>query len=182
MRNTDLKHQDQGPGRVLLALPLVLFVLLLPVACKKNSNQPIVLPSACGSSDGICPSGCTFYEDSDCPKCSSTVGLTAPIRPCSPQFKCVNLLGTYPLMGITEITTPSDVPTCATREPTLRPLATGCNYGGRGAFTDSRYSWTDADGTARYWCEFRPAGTSCKFQTALAHLCAWFGRQCGRCL
>jgi hypothetical protein len=128
---------------ILFVLSLLLLAILLPAACSKNSSQPVVLLGVCGSSDGICPSGCSFYEDNDCPKCSSTVGLTAPIRTCSPQYKCVNLLGTYTAQGITEISTPTDVPTCGTRQPVPKQLM-GCTYGGRGNFTDLRHSWTDA--------------------------------------
>ena len=137
------------------------FAFFIFSACGRSSGNPGPL---CGIPDGICPDGCTFYDDEDCTACNSQTGLTVPVRPCSQDFPCVDLLSTYTARGIYVISTQTDIPVCYTCEEDLFLSVTGCSYGGRGNFDDrgtgSPQSWTDADGTERYWCEFRPAGTS----------------------
>ncbi|HLE12990.1 MAG: hypothetical protein A2504_17755 [Bdellovibrionales bacterium RIFOXYD12_FULL_39_22] len=116
--------------------------------------------AACGMADGICPAACTFYDDNDCVKCNSVVGLTAPVESCSAEWPCTNLLPTYPAQGIYEISTGSDIPSCQTQFPTAATIV-GCVRGGRGAFNDGPpKNWIDEDGISRYWCEYRPSGTA----------------------
>jgi len=93
--------------------------------------------------------------------CSPTQGLVAPVSACSADDPCTNLLGTYALAGISELTTPSDPARCHTRFATPQMLM-GCVRGGRGSYNDDDPSrtWSDPDGTQRTWCEARPTSST----------------------
>lgn len=85
--------------------------------------------------------------------CDPSIGFTSPMPTCSQAEPCTDLLKTYPLVGITEITTASDPPSCVTSQAAINR--------GRPLFDDGPpQTWTDADGTTRHSCEFRPAGTA----------------------
>lgn len=91
--------------------------------------------------------------------CNGTTGAVAPLRPCSAEEPCTNLLETYTNSmftdpPLTEIDVPTFVPAnCSTSD---RGVASG-----RPAFDDGApLSWTDEAGITRYHCEYRPDGTS----------------------
>jgi poly(3-hydroxybutyrate) depolymerase len=114
----------------------------------------------CDDNDGCCPMDCDYRSDADCAMCDSSVGMTIPVPLCTQDDPCTNLLPTYELQGITEITEPTFVPVCRTSDD--------ASAEGRPFFDDGPpQTWVDVDGTTRYWCESRPAGTSSGSQRPL---------------
>lgn len=81
-------------------------------------------------------------------QCSPDIGAVQPIARCTSDDPCTRLLATY--VGKGQIDTPGEEPSCE-----------GSGRNGRPVFDDGApRRWRDADGTRRYWCEYRPAGTS----------------------
>lgn len=107
----------------------------------------------CQDLDGCCPMECDYLTDADCAMCDPSVGLTIPVPLCTSGYPCTDLLPTYGLRGITEITEPSFVPVCRTSDD--------ASAAGRPFFDDGPPAqWVDRDGVTRSWCEYRPPGTS----------------------
>jgi len=66
--------------------------------------------------------------------CDGT-GLTEPLPVCSEEDPCLDLLETYCMQDQARISVSGEEPECAERS-----------------------SWTDGDGTVRWWCEYPPEG------------------------
>jgi poly(3-hydroxybutyrate) depolymerase len=116
-----------------------------------DATLPDVGCTSCTDADGCCGAGCTYRDDDDCPICDPSIGIPVPMPTCSATDPCTNLLPTYG--GVKQINTAVAAAVCKTTSVGRAQ--------GRAVHDDGApRSWTDVDGNARTWCEFRPAGTS----------------------
>lgn len=127
--------------KVFLCLALFAILAFLGNGCQKSSPGTTEIPAPASAAT-----------------CNNVSGLTAPISTCSSSNICTHLSGELIDAGVTSISSPTQIPNCFTTNTSQRTY-----------YNDApAISIAGIDGTTRYVCVFKPAGTG------LRPLVVWF--------